>query len=50
VEVALHVLCATLDGCEPAVPPSEVIAGTANVRPASEVSAAVVVVVVVVVE
>ena len=37
VEVALHVLCSTLEGSEPAVPPSEVIAGTANVKPANEV-------------
>ena len=37
VEVALHVLCVTLEGSEPAVAPSEVIAGTANVKPASEV-------------
>ena len=38
VEVALHVLCSTLEGSEPAVPPSEVIAGTASVKPANEVS------------
>jgi len=37
VEVALHVLCATLEGSEPAVAPSDVIAGTANVKPANEV-------------
>ena len=37
VEVALHVLCATLEASEPAVPPSEVIAGTASVKPANEV-------------
>ena len=37
VEVALHVLCATLEGCELAVPPSEVIAGTASIKPATEV-------------
>jgi len=37
VEVALHVLCATLEGAEPAVAPSEVIAGTAVVKPANEV-------------
>ena len=37
VEVALHVLCATLEGSEPAAAPSEVIAGTANVKPATEV-------------
>ena len=38
VEVALHVLCATLEASEPAVPPSEVIAGTASVKPANEVT------------
>jgi len=37
VEVALHVLCATLEGSEPAIAPSDVIAGTANVKPANEV-------------
>jgi len=37
VEVALHVLCATLEGFEHAVAPSDVIAGTASVKPANEV-------------
>jgi len=37
VEVALHVLCATLEGSEPAIAPSDVIAGTASVKPANEV-------------
>ena len=38
VEVALHVLCATLENSEIIAAPSEVIAGTASVKPTGEVS------------
>jgi hypothetical protein len=38
VEVALHVLCATLESSEVVAAPSEVIAGASNVKPVGEVS------------
>lgn len=37
VEVALHVLCATLESSEVVAAPSEVIAGTTSVKPVGEV-------------